>query len=482
MKTGIRQIAGLAGILLAATLTAQAQRIPEYTLTALHDSVRVDKGEVWLEFDIDLGKRPVCSQHKRIVIPVLSTPDGNHRTELPAVVVNGRKRAIVEQRNSPATDSETTAYLLLKHNDRRLEQPLHYTARIGYEPWMEQAYLGLREKVTGCACGDLLEQEKHVRNQLLYAPRIGLSAETACPVEYTPRKERRDAFLIYPVNKTVLHPDLYGNRQELAKIDSALQFVRRNPAYEIRSVEITGYASPEGSLAHNVKLAEGRAAALRNYLLRQYPLPDTLLTVTPGAENWDELLRILKDFQLPDKQEILDIIAAEPDLDRREARIRQVGTGAAYQTMLSVIYPMLRKNTFTISYISRERTPEEARRLVFDHPSELNVYEFYTVAHTFYADDPQTYNQVLRIAADTYPDHSIANNNAARACLQEGDTQKAEEYLNRTDNSPYTWSNRGYLHWLRGDLYEAQVWWKKAAGAGDTQARKNADEMERRGY
>ena len=471
-------VAGWAA-LLAMWVPALAGNTPEYISTISSDTVRVEKGEVKVVFTLDLGRHIVNSLHKRILTPMLVSPDGKRHADLPPVVASGRQRAIKEERTAASVQA-ANPYLVLRGNKAE-NRVVAYRASLPYEPWMQYARLSLREEVVGCDCGEVLVAEQQVKEQALHYPRVSPSAEMECPRAYTPRQEACDAFLIYPVNRTQLFPDRYGNRAELQKIDSTLRMVTDNPAYMIRSIAIAGYASPEGSYRHNVALAEGRAAALKDYVLNRYKLADTLLIVTPGAENWQGLEEAVRAAELPYKEDILQIMHTVADPDEREEQIRAIGGGTPYAFLRHAVYPGLRKNTFRISYVSRERTPEQARELVFSAPSELNVHEFYTVAQTFYADDPETYAKVLLIAADTYPQHSVANNNAARLSLMGGDVGKAEKYLLRTANEPFTWNNRGVLLWLQGKPEEAVVWWRKAAEAGDTQAGMNLAEVEKRG-
>lgn len=471
-------LATLATPAAAAAQEPSRDEAPRYQATATDSNVRIEKGNVAVQMNIDLGEKNVRSQEKRIITPILRSHDGNHTETLPPIVVNGRKRALKDLRDGIQT---TDTYTVLKGN-RDENRYVAYRASLPYESWMDSASLALDEKVTGCNCKGSGNNLQNLQPSLLYAPQIQLSSWRECPVEYTPHSLQRDAYLIYPVDQTILYPTRYGNQSELAKIDSALLFVQRNPIYEIRTIEISGHASPEGKLAHNIELSQGRAEALKSHILKHYTMPDTLLVVKPGTENWDGLVEVLQTYELPHKQEILDIIAAEPNLDRREDRIKEIGEGVPYRTLLHAIYPYLRKNTFTISYISRERTPDEARQLVFTNPSELNIHEFYRVIDAYYADKPGIRAQVLCIAADTYPRHSIANSNAALACLQTGDLEMAERYLLNTQNEPATWNNRACLLWQQGKVEEAVLWWQKAAAEGDEQARHNLSELQKRGY
>ncbi len=464
---------------LLAAVALRAEQDPDYTFRISADSVRMAGGGVSISFTLDLGERIVYSQHKRILTPVICTADRSRELDLPAVVVNGHNRAIKEQRAGRAAEQPAGVYLTLTGNNPA-NRMVSYRTQVDYQPWMEQAHLVLRQDVLGCACGGLLEQEHEVKGQLLYAPQLSVSPEMECPKDFVQRKIQKDAFLIYPVNQTRLYPDRYGNRAELLKIDSAMNYVQRNPDYEIRCINITGFASPEGRYEHNVKLAEGRAEALKAYIQQRYAADPALMDVRPGAENWEGLAQVIAAGQMPYKEDMLQIIDGIADPDGREEAIRRLDGGRTYRTLLTAVYPGLRKNTFTICYISRERTPEAARDLALSRPQELNAYEFYTVAHRFCADDPKAYRRLLLTAADTYPNNAVACNNAAGICLQAGDYEQAEHYLSQTANEPFTWNNRGYLLWMKGEREEATVWWRKAAEQGDPTARHNLEEIEKR--
>ena len=100
---------------------------------------------------------------------------------------------------------------------------------------------------------------------------------------------------------------------------------------------------------------------------------------------------------------------------------------------------------------------------------------------TFYAADTAAYERTLLAAADAYPHHSVANNNAASLCLRRGDLAAARHYLLRTRHEPFTWNNQGLLCWLQGKPEEAVVWWQKAKDSDHT-ARHNLEEVRRRGW
>lgn len=227
-----------------------AESEPEYTCHVSNKNIFLKKGRISVSFTIDLGEHTVNKQHRRVITPIIRTTDNSKKMELNPVVITGRNRAIKDLR-SANTDyrwKEAYTYMTGKESKHRY---IDYQVEVEHHKWMDNAELVLYEEVEGCACGGLIDREQIVTDQLLYVPQLALSAERECPESYDMRTKSCDAFLIYPVDKTTLLPERYGNDKELAKIDSVLTAVVENPAYGIYHIDIAGFASPEGDMKHN---------------------------------------------------------------------------------------------------------------------------------------------------------------------------------------------------------------------------------------
>lgn len=439
---------------------------------------RIKNGKVQVKFLLYTGDKKMRPQHKRALVPVLVSRDSLHQKELSAIHTYGRTRNLKDLReNNLPVNADT---ILVGKKAKGVE--VYFSSAVPFEPWMDTASLQIRQKVTGCADCGLAQSDSTQMPQLLYQPEILLPAEIECPKEFSPRYGSVDAYLSFEVNKSALKLSLGSNQSELRKIDSVLLRVKGNPDYKILNMEIKGFASPEARYTYNVQLAEKRANSLKDYIARTYQVPDSMLVVFPGEENWDDLTLLIQNSGLPYKEEILRIIEEEPDYDRREQLIKQVGHGHPYRLIFEQFYPLLRKNTFSISYVSLEREINEAKNLVSSNPKELNTYEFYNVAKTFYADDTAAYRQIIMLAADTYPTHAIANANAARVALFEGDIKKARTYLLNTNYEDFTLPLRAYIAWKEGHVEDALQLWQQAAESGDPVSAHNLAEIERRGF
>ena len=101
---------------------------------------------------------------------------------------------------------------------------------------------------------------------------------------------------------------------------------------------IKGYASPEGSYTNNVRLAKGRTATLKDYVLGQYSFPSSIIATSYEPEDWEGLRRYVEKSDIADREGILAIINSdmEPDPVNEEIRRRYP---RQYEFLLREVYP-----------------------------------------------------------------------------------------------------------------------------------------------
>ena len=153
-------------------------------------------------------------------------------------------------------------------------------------------------------------------------------------------------YIQFLVNDTRVLDTLGRNAAQLGKIQARMAELIAQQEFFVDSVVLTATASPEGSFTRNRALAQGRAHALKRYLQERIgPEVDTLVRVRWVAEDWPELAaRIRGDESLPHRAEMLELIAAEKDPDRRERLIRE-RYPADYRYLKESVYPWLRAVT-----------------------------------------------------------------------------------------------------------------------------------------
>ena len=154
-------------------------------------------------------------------------------------------------------------------------------------------------------------------------------------------------YIQFFVGDTRVVDTLGDNRRQLDKITGLMRQIVEQQEFYVDTITLTAASSPEGAYAFNDRLSQGRAAALKRYLVRRYGRSiDTMLTVRWVAEDWTELTnRIRTDREIVNRDAILELIAEEKNPDRREQAIRQQFS-KEYAYIRSVIYPQLRAVNF----------------------------------------------------------------------------------------------------------------------------------------
>lgn len=194
------------------------------------------------------------------------------------------------------------------------------------------------------------------------------------------RFDRVDIDTAYAGNGNALHilSNLFSDTTCLSLIDS---------------VHIYAYSSPEGREAYNNRLAERRAAVMKDYLATRHPsarqIPVRLL---PQGENWAGLRTlVLQAEDFDEREEVLMIIDKVQDLAKRERLIRRLNTGKAYEYIRQHILPFLRSAAICAIWIKRTNLPALSMKGLSettDHEYSLLSASSATSAHSSSAYSP----------------------------------------------------------------------------------------------
>lgn len=274
----------------------------------------------------------------------------------------------------------------------------------------------------------------------------------------------RSAYVNYPVGKTQLLPDFRNNPIELAAILATIDSVRNDRDLTVKGVNIHGFASPEGSLALNTRLAQGRTESLRQWVDARYGFGE-LLTTAYTPEDWAGLRKWVAASSLPNRQPILKIIDSRMADDEKDARIK-AEYPADYAQLLSQVYPTLRRADYRIDYVVRNFTDAETiSREYTANPTKLSLEELMLLART-YDEGSDTRTKLLLEGGDLFPDDPRANLHAAFAAMSRGDLVSAKRFLDRSGDSDVATYARGVYYLYKGDQETAKTLLRKAADAG----------------
>lgn len=459
-----------------------AQNIYKEQINVNSSQLQQKGDSLYVSMQIDIEKLDIDNQRSLTLTPLLSG-NGNQRT-LPPVLINGSTRHKVYERSINLKKDQAEQldfYKVVKENS--LNNTIQYNTVIPYESWMETSQLQVKEDL--CGCGG---HQQETYTETLAANFAGeVKAQPYIPIlayiephkeEVKERSSKWETALDFPVNQSTILPNYMNNLYELSKVEEKINSIKSDNSIQISKIIITGFASPEGSVAINEKLSKERAEALKNYLAQKLAMPSDIYQVQYGGENWDGLVSLLNASDISRKEGILDIIRNTDNVDSRKSKLKTFAGGSAYKELLTNIYPKLRKVVGEAYYTVKNYTVDETKANLKDKANQLSLSEIYQLANTYPEGSP-SFAEAFETAAKTYPDNAIANLNYAAALLSQKDTQNAKIYLDKSDkNSPEYSNNLGVYYLLLKDTEKAKAEFEKASKAGIPAAKVNLKQLE----
>ena len=461
------------------------------------------KGDsVYVNLKFDISGVNVDSRRSISLVPALVTP--TQRLDLAEVMVKGRENYHVYQREislmsdrRKAIYAESAPYVVLPGFKSKHTKTIEYNVTIKYEPWMVDAKLDMYEDLCGCGSPVRRMGVTMLANHLSLEKVIVIEPYEMIPylvyiqpaIEVVKRREMiSEAFLDFVVNRTDIRIDYMNNPRELKKITDLITEVKNDNNITVKTINVIGFASPEGTIAGNKQLSEGRAKALVDYLFPQFNYPRSTYEVKFGGENWQGLKECVESSQMLYRQQVLDIIETVPEeinyvtQTSRKKSLMDLAGGEPYRYMYRTFFSSLRKAICKIDFEVKNFDIFQAKEMIKVRPQNLSLSEMFLVSST-YEKGSQEFIDLFETAVRIFPNDATANLNAAAAALSRGDVVYAKRYLDSikgTFDVPEYYNTAGVLEMLSGNYDKAEVFLKKAILMGLTDAKQNLDEIKKK--
>lgn len=232
-------------------------------------------------------------------------------------------------------------------------------------------------------------------------------------------------------------------------------------------IEISSYASPDGSLDFNTKLADQRGKTTKSYVAGEMKAAGVEGNVDSKytAEDWEGFQQLVSQSNIQDKDVIIRVLSMYNDPEEREKQIRNIS--AAYGDLTKEILPRLRRSRIMLHYNLIGRTDEEIMLQFNQEPAKLSVEEMLYAASM--ADDEEQQEKILGKMKDLYPNDYRSYNNLATLAYQRGDYAQAKQLVDKAlalnANAPEANVNKGLLSMLDGNTAEATQYLSKGSNA-----------------
>ena len=287
--------------------------------------------------------------------------------------------------------------------------------------------------------------------------------------------------------------------QQMKDLRAAIKEADQNERKAINKLEVSGYASPDGGMDMNEKLAGQRQKNAQKFLQQQLKRDKVKTDIASDitAEDWAGFQALLENSSMQDKELVLRVLSMYTDPEEREAQIKNLSS--VYKTIAEEILPALRRSRLILTTDLIGKSDDEIKEFLANDPSQLNVEEmlyaatltndnaekiaiYQKVASQFndyraynnmgmiyfgqgnVAEARRAYNKALAIE----PQNPDVNFNAGVAAMAEGDLAKAEEHLGKAAGT------QGNLAAAMGTLYTMKGDYKAAKSAYGQNATNNA--------
>ena len=277
------------------------------------------------------------------------------------------------------------------------------------------------------------------------------------------KQEANIKFLIQQA--TVRKSELNSNNvKEFVKMMKQINDEQETKA--LRNIEISAYASPDGALDLNTRLAEQRQGNSEKYVQKELKAikMEAEVDAKYTAEDWDGFQELVAASNIQDKEVIVRVLSMYKDPEEREAQIKNMSS--VFKELADEILPELRRARLTLNYEVIGRSDVQIEEQFKEDASKLNVEELlYGANLDFITDKAAWYKKTTEL----YPNDYRAYNNLGLLAYQKGDMATAESFFNKAkfinSNAAAVNANLALIELGKGNVAAAETYVGKAAGA-----------------
>ena len=283
--------------------------------------------------------------------------------------------------------------------------------------------------------------------------------------------DSKGATLFFVINKADIQSKEL-KKDEVAALKQFLAEAAKNDRIEVKGVEISAFASPDGEESLNDKLAANRMKNSDTYFKKELKSAKlkadaSVFKTTSLAEDWDGFKSLMQESDIQDKELILRVLSMYSDPVVREKEIKNIS--AAYEEIADKILPQLRRSKLSVNIAVIGHSDEEIKELVAANSEDLTVEELLYAA-TLTEDNAEKLS-IYEKAAAKFPDDWRTNNNVGHICYKMGKIAEAKAAFEKAKaadaSNTVVLNNLGACAYAEGDEAAAKEFYAAAAGAGD---------------
>ena len=278
-------------------------------------------------------------------------------------------------------------------------------------------------------------------------------------------KQAQDANIMFVIQQANLRQSEL-NKRDMSEWKRRVEEAFNDPRQNV-DVEVSAYASPDGGLSLNERLAAQREQNTSNYLESELSKRniDTDVYARYTAEDWDGFHQLVSASDLQDKELILRVLEMYPDSETREREIKNISY--VFEDLAETILPQLRRSRITANIEIVGKSDDEIMTAWTNNPKDLTVEELLYASSL--SDDERVKERIYQYVTSNFSNDYRGWNNIGTMFFKQGEYAKAKQAFDRAaqvnPTAPEVNMNKALLAIMDNKMDEANELLGRSAGA-----------------
>lgn len=167
----------------------------------------------------------------------------------------------------------------------------------------------------------------------------------------------------FAINSSTPNNTFSDNTTELKALDALFDDMKDNKMMHLKSITVTGYASPDGTTPKNEALAKERAEHIASMITERYNLKESNIAISSNVEKWSATAPAIENSKLDNRGAIVRMVSSNEAPMVIDNRLKR--EGEAWKYLTNDILPDMRRAVVTVTYTedhitdTRVYSPEE---------------------------------------------------------------------------------------------------------------------------
>jgi len=345
-----------------------------------------------------------------------------------------------------------------------------YTGTIPYKEDMKMSELVLKIKAARGKKNLDFETVKIADGVIATSTLVEKDARTISMVDHYVRvtPESKLADIHYTINQAeILSKELKA--EDIALLKEYIKSVSADSSRQLKSTEISSYASPDGSMQINTPLSEKRGKTADKFIKKEFTKIEAakaegFFNEKTTPEDWDGFKAEVEGSSIQDKDLILRVLSMYSDPDVREKEIKNMAS--TFEVLKTDILPKLRRSKLAVNVDVVGRTDEQILSQMKSDPKVLGLEEMlHSAVLTTDLNEKLKFYQATQ---ESFPKCIRAKNNTGVTYLALGKTDEAIaefEKAKAIQNNDVVKNNLGFGSLVKGDIAKAEEYFNSMTAA-----------------